>query len=96
MRAFSRTAAVGGASRSMVRGIGSETWRGDDWKRVVAVFTLAGLLMWVPSGLVFIVFGLALFAAWLGESDKRVALGRLGGRRTPRALLAPGGHDDAA
>lgn len=57
---------------------------------------LAGLLMWVPSGLVFIVFGLALFAAWLGESDKRVALGRLGGRRNPHPLLAPGGHDDAA
>jgi putative membrane protein len=36
---------------------------------------LAGLLMWVPSGVVFIVFGLALFAAWLGESDKRAALG---------------------
>ena len=28
MRAFSRAAAVGGVSRSMVRGIGSETWRG--------------------------------------------------------------------
>jgi cytochrome c oxidase assembly factor CtaG len=36
---------------------------------------LAGLLMWVPSGVVFIVFGLALFAAWLGESDRRAALG---------------------
>jgi putative membrane protein len=36
---------------------------------------IAGLLMWVPSGLVFIVFGLALFAAWLGESERRAALG---------------------
>jgi putative membrane protein len=55
---------------------------------------LAGLLMWVPSGLVFIVFGLALFAAWLGESDKRVALGSLAA--TPRVPLpAVGGHDDA-
>jgi cytochrome c oxidase assembly factor CtaG len=36
---------------------------------------LAGLLMWVPSGVVFIVFGLGLFAAWLGESDRRAALG---------------------
>ena len=36
---------------------------------------LAGLLMWVPSGIVFIVFGLGLFAAWLGESDRRAALG---------------------
>ena len=36
---------------------------------------LAGLLMWVPSGVIFIVFGLALFAAWLGESERRVRLG---------------------
>ena len=36
---------------------------------------LAGLLMWVPSGVIFIVFGLALFAAWLGESERRAALG---------------------
>ena len=36
---------------------------------------LAGLLMWVPSGVIFIVFGLALFAAWLGESERRVTLG---------------------
>ena len=38
---------------------------------------LAGLLMWIPSGVVFIVFGLALFAAWLGESERRVRLGSL-------------------
>ena len=36
---------------------------------------LAGLLMWVPSGAIFIVLGLALFAAWLGESERRTALG---------------------
>ena len=47
---------------------------------------LAGLLMWVPSGLVFIVFGLALFAAWLGESGKRAALGSIA---TARSLAAP-------
>jgi putative membrane protein len=35
---------------------------------------LAGLLMWVPAGVLFIVLGLALFAAWLGESERRVAL----------------------
>ena len=34
---------------------------------------LAGLIMWVPAGLVFIVLGLALFAAWLGEAERRVA-----------------------
>ena len=43
---------------------------------------LAGLLMWVPSGLVFIVFGLALFAAWLGESGRRAALGTIAAART--------------
>ena len=37
---------------------------------------LAGLLMWIPAGVVFIVLGLALFAAGLGESERRVALGR--------------------
>jgi putative membrane protein len=34
---------------------------------------LAGLLMWVPAGVIFIVLALALFAAWLGESGRRVA-----------------------
>jgi putative membrane protein len=36
---------------------------------------LAGLVMWVPSGVIFIVIGLALVAAWLGESERRVRLG---------------------
>ena len=33
---------------------------------------LAGLLMWIPAGVVFIVLGLALTAAWLGEAERRV------------------------
>jgi len=37
---------------------------------------LAGLLMWVPFGIVFVVIGLALFAAWLGEAERRVAYTR--------------------
>jgi cytochrome c oxidase assembly factor CtaG len=37
---------------------------------------LAGLLMWIPAGLVFIVIGLALVAAWLGESERRLAFSR--------------------
>jgi putative membrane protein len=37
---------------------------------------LAGLIMWIPAGLLLAVVGLALFAAWLGESDKKAALGR--------------------
>ncbi len=35
---------------------------------------LAGLLMWIPSGAIFLVIGLALFAAWLGEAERRMAL----------------------
>jgi cytochrome c oxidase assembly factor CtaG len=56
---------------------------------------LAGLLMWVPSGVVFIVLGLALFAAWLGESDRRANLGGVAAARLGAAALAHGG-DDAA
>ncbi len=37
---------------------------------------LGGLIMWVPSGTVFIVVGLAMFAAWIGESERR---GKLSG-----------------
>jgi cytochrome c oxidase assembly factor CtaG len=37
---------------------------------------LAGLYMWVPSGLTFLVLGIALVAAWIGEAERRVALGR--------------------
>ena len=38
---------------------------------------LGGVIMWVPSGVVFILIGLALFAKWLSESDRRVKLGSL-------------------
>jgi putative membrane protein len=44
---------------------------------------LAGLLMWVPAGTLFLVIGLALFAAWLGESERRERAGHVdmpGGR----------------
>jgi cytochrome c oxidase assembly factor CtaG len=37
---------------------------------------LAGLIMWVPFGVVFLIAGLALFAAWVGESGRRVAYSR--------------------
>jgi len=33
---------------------------------------LGGLIMWVPAGVVYIVAGVALFAAWLRESERRV------------------------
>jgi putative membrane protein len=32
---------------------------------------LAGLLMWVPSGVLFALLGLALFSAWLGDMEHR-------------------------
>ena len=35
---------------------------------------LGGLLMWVPFGVVLIVAGLAMFAAWLGESERRARI----------------------
>jgi putative membrane protein len=34
---------------------------------------LGGLIMWVPAGLVYVVAGLALFAAWLQASDLMAA-----------------------
>jgi cytochrome c oxidase assembly factor CtaG len=33
----------------------------------------AGVLMWIPFGVVFLFVVLGLFAAWLGEAEKRVA-----------------------
>jgi putative membrane protein len=35
---------------------------------------LAGLLMWVPAGFVLTALGIALFAAWMGESERRASL----------------------
>jgi putative membrane protein len=35
---------------------------------------LAGLLMWVPSGVIFMLVALALFVAWLGEIERRAGL----------------------
>ena len=43
---------------------------------------LAGLIMWVPAGAVYLGAGLTLFALWLGESERRTA-------RTERVLLRP-------
>lgn len=34
---------------------------------------LGGLIMWIPAGLVYIVAGLALFAGWLREAERREA-----------------------
>jgi putative membrane protein len=43
---------------------------------------LAGLIMWVPAGALLMVIGLGLFAAWLGESERRL-------RYSSAARLAP-------
>ena len=32
---------------------------------------LGGMIMWVPAGTVMMLVGLAMFAAWLGESERR-------------------------
>lgn len=32
---------------------------------------LAGLIMWIPAGVVLTIFGLALVSAWLGEAERR-------------------------
>jgi putative membrane protein len=37
---------------------------------------LGGLIMWIPAGIVYIVAGLVLFAAWLRESEKRASRSR--------------------
>jgi len=46
---------------------------------------LAGLIMWIPAGVIFLVLGLALFAAWLGEAERR---GRVRGTSQSRAEAA--------
>jgi cytochrome c oxidase assembly factor CtaG len=48
---------------------------------------LGGLIMWIPSGVTFLVVGLALLAAWLGESERRLRYSRLA------ELGSAGGHD---
>jgi putative membrane protein len=45
---------------------------------------LAGLYMWIPSGIVLTVFGLALVTAWLSESDRRA--GRRHSSSLPREI----------
>lgn len=36
---------------------------------------LAGLIMWIPAGIVLTLLGIALFAAWLGEAERRSVRG---------------------
>lgn len=38
---------------------------------------LGGVIMWVPSGIVFVIIGLALFAKWIAEADRRIKFSAL-------------------
>lgn len=46
---------------------------------------LAGLVMWIPAGVLLTLVGIALFAAWLGESERRSRVA--GYELRPRARL---------
>jgi len=59
---------------------GSHSWYPTHAMRTAAAHVnpvddqqLAGIVMWIPFGAVFLIVGLALFAAWLGEAERRVA-----------------------
>jgi putative membrane protein len=41
---------------------------------------LAGLIMWIPAGVILVVLGLALFAAWLAEAERRVRMAEMENR----------------
>ena len=43
---------------------------------------LAGLIMWIPAGVLMTILGVALFAAWLGEAERRVAISERRERET--------------
>lgn len=45
------------------------TWNFD----AVGDQQLAGLIMWVPAGVIVVVLGIALFAMWLAEAERRVS-----------------------
>jgi putative membrane protein len=49
---------------------------------------VAGLIMWVPAGLVFTAVGLVFFAAWLRESEKRSRFARTSSAVVCLALAA--------
>jgi putative membrane protein len=37
---------------------------------------LGGLIMWIPSGVVFVIVGLGMLAAWMGEAERRQRLSK--------------------
>lgn len=50
---------------------------------------VAGLLMWIPAGVVFLILGLGFLAAWLGEAERRTRAADAR-RRIDGAGSAPG------
>lgn len=62
--------------------VAPSVWYDDYAQRAAALHVdaladqqLAGLLMWIPASVIFIVLGLALFAGWLGEAERRAGFG---------------------
>lgn len=55
---------------------------------------LGGLIMWIPSGIVLVIAGLALFAGWISEAERRQSLTPLWQSRSsslgPPAQATPG------
>lgn len=52
---------------------------------------LGGLIMWVPACVVYIIAGLAFFAGWLRESEKRVLQREAREAREAPAILGEAG-----
>lgn len=53
---------------------------------------LAGLIMWVPAGVVYLGMGLALFAAWLDEAERRVPVAARGPSDGVESMFTRGRH----
>ena len=66
----------------VIYGIYSQRVEAVGWN-ALADQELAGLLMWVPGGLLFLLCALALFAAWLGEAERRAARSAQGSTAHP-------------
>jgi putative membrane protein len=49
---------------------------------------LGGIIMWIPAGVVYIIAGVAFFAGWLRESERRVRLRESRGVATATTAIA--------
>jgi cytochrome c oxidase assembly factor CtaG/cytochrome c2 len=48
---------------------------------------IAGVIMWIPGGLMYLAAALWVFARWLAEAEKRVSAPRLARTKPPRVAL---------